>query len=133
MTTKNDIWARVDAYTQKASDNVRTYAIAGLAGVWLFTGLSEGSLTDIQKVPALFIISGGVFAAALAMDVLHYVVGGYAYRRWLLEPAQRAKKDTEDVILPSRVRAWPFTFYYAKLLSCAVAYGFFSVGVFSLY
>ncbi len=69
MTKKQDVWDRVDTYTKTASDNVRTYALAGLGIVWLFTGLSNGKLTDIEAVPTLFVWSAGFFGGALVLDV----------------------------------------------------------------
>ena len=64
-----------------ASDITRQLAFAAIAVIWLFkTGAPAGQIT----VPSVLIFPGILIVAALAADLLQYVVasliwGGYAY------------------------------------------------------
>lgn len=109
------LWQRHKGLSGKASDHVRTSALAGLAVAWLFAGGSGGDLGKLATAPTGLLIAAAVFAASLAADILHYFVGAWVFRRLARECEDAGKVQDDQVEVPRWVPRVPYIFYNIKV------------------
>jgi len=133
--TIGDLYQEYRGYSAKASDGVRTLAIAGIAAVWLFTGATEGSLARIGDTPPLLLLAGVLFGLSLMFDVLHYVGGAYAYRRVARTGERVIHERKEDLRLDSEAEVpdWlprvPAAFFLAKIIALFLGWASFTAAL----
>lgn len=107
-----------DVFSSAASASARRLAFAGIAIVWLFrTGEGMGSkLPDPLLLPVL------LFAATLALDLLHYLVATVIWSVFC------RLKENQEVCSGTPLDApawfnWPTNlFFYSKIASVALGY-----------
>jgi hypothetical protein len=121
MTLLKDVRQRYYALTTKASEAVRTSAIAGLAAVWLFSGSSTG-LSRLATAPDSLMLAGGLFALSLAFDILHYFAGGWTWRIYVRGQERKGKHDEDDLTWPRWIPAIPEILYTMKTVCLFVGY-----------
>jgi len=104
----------------KASDVTRTAALAGIGIVWVF----RTDPTTVPAIPQQLLTPLLLFAAALAADLLHYVVGAMiwgTFHRYhesrLTDPGQDPKISHPFYL------AYPiFLFFYSKIAFSIAGY-----------
>ncbi len=79
-------------HTTKASDVARQLAMAGLAIVWIFK-IGDGNKI---KIPDDLLYPLGMFALALSLDLLQYIVASIILGRFYKKNEQRYKATSED-------------------------------------
>jgi hypothetical protein len=127
LTTLAKAWTRYDLVTKQASDQARLLAVAGVGAVWLFTGANTGSLDKITGTPRGFVLAGIFFAAAVAIDLLQYIVGSIVLRHWIHEVGkQNPPADQEIGEVPDYVSGVPRWMYYGKASLLFIGYGVFA-------
>ena len=122
-------WKR-DA-SEKASAQLRSLALAGLAVVWLFAGpFFKGTVPD-KPDKALF-VAGALLIVALAFDVLQMVartlILDVVYDRVEKTPEAQAALAAGEDIEVTGVGEWlnliTGALFYLKVVTLAVGYGF---------
>lgn len=119
----SELWQRRDLLSGKASDHVRTSALAGLAVAWLFAGASEGDLSKLATAPKGVLVAAGLLAAGLAADILHYYLGAWAFRHLAKDYESKGKVDTDLVEVPLWVPRVPNGLYNLKVPLLFVGWG----------
>lgn len=117
-----EVWSRHQFFSGKASDHVRTSALAGLAVAWLFTGASEGDLTKLETAPEGLLLAAGLFAASLAADILHYFLGAWKFRKLAKTYEAAGKTDADLVEIPLGVPRVPYVAYNVKVWLLFIGY-----------
>jgi hypothetical protein len=126
VTTLEKAWPRLDVVTKQASDQARLLAVAGVGAVWLFTGANSGSLDKITGTPRGFVLAGIFFAAAVAVDLLQYLVSSILLRHWLLSEWEKKRPPKEEIDVPDYVSIAPRWMYYGKASLLLIGYGVFA-------
>lgn len=87
----SEYWETFNSYTEKASDQARQFAFAGIAIVWLFAVIKGKGIF----FPSLLYIALIFFVATLTCDLLQYF---YASIAWHIFCSQKEKiyKNKED-------------------------------------
>jgi hypothetical protein len=109
--------------TGKASEHVRTSALAGLAVAWLFTGASEGDLSKLASAPTGLLIAAALFAASLSGDILHYYLQARAFKTVARGYEKKGKVSSDQVELRTWVPGVGYFFYNAKVILLFAGYG----------
>jgi hypothetical protein len=115
-----DIYQRYYDDTARASESVRTLALAGLAASWLFGG---GDRIDLEhlNISRPLLLAGALFASTLVVDLAHSVVGGVLYR-WYARRMETTVDPDDTVEVPAWLPRVPTSFYYAKIVLLAAGY-----------
>lgn len=122
MATVQQMWAKRDTYSARASEIARTLCLSGLAVVWIFrTPTPSGS----TLTPALLWASG-LIVTALFLDLLQYVVGSdrsaRIARRRERELKAAKKPANTPVFYPRRHAAPMRALWWAKIVIVLVAW-----------
>ncbi len=119
--TIDDYKADYYYFTGKASEIVRSLALAGIAVVWIFKSSGE----TITIAGPLFIASKW-FIIALALDLTQYVAGSiiwYFYYKYLEKLIKRKViNPKEDIKAPSILPFIINIFFLFKVLASIIAY-----------
>lgn len=120
------MWTRRGEYTAKASDTVRNSAIAGLAGVWLFSGTSAHGLSALSAAPWGLLVAGALFACSLAADILHYFVAAEVFYSLATAKEEELGGYDPDAEAPVTKRdlVWPTRLYTGKVFALFSGYLF---------
>ena len=107
-------------YSAKASDVSRQLAFAGLAVVWIFkTDVKNGG----PKIPTEFVPATIVLILALTFDLFQYVSATVVWGIFNRGKEKAGTKLTDEFGAPRAIN-WPAnSFFTAKLIALAVAYG----------
>jgi hypothetical protein len=107
-------------FSDKASDLARHLAFAGIAVIWIFK--TEGK--QIPSIPAGLMLPLILFALALALDLLHYIVATIiwgSFHRYH-EKIMKKKISDPDVAAPKYFN-WPtLSLFGLKVASVISAY-----------
>ncbi len=102
----------------KASDVSRQLSFAGIAFIWIFKSEKGGSLSISPDLlwPAL------LFAGALALDLMHYVLGSLIWGVFARYREYKGNKDEDELDAPAYFN-WPTLFcFWAKVIFVVTAY-----------
>ena len=116
-----DACGHYEYFSGEASKLARQLALAALAVVWIFkTDVAGGG----YRVPATLKPAALAAVMALMFDVLQYGYGALFWG-WYHRSKERQHLKPDDEFEPPREVNWPtLTFFWAKLVAIAVAYGF---------
>ena len=91
-----DVWQQYDFYSARVSETVRSLSFSLLGAIWL---LAKGDLANLHGglVDALVLL-----LAALSMDFLQYLAGGWVYGR-ASDAAERREQGAQAEI---RIATW---------------------------
>jgi hypothetical protein len=109
--------ATADYFTGKASEVSRQLAFSGIAVVWIFKHGENVAST----VPSPLIGPLLLFAASLALDLLHFVYGGIAwsvFRRYHELHKPQGEKDPD--VHASRFINWPTWLFFILKIACTL-------------
>lgn len=104
----------------KSSDVARQLAMVGVALIWIFKKEVQAQivLPGQLKLPAL------LFVASLTFDILQYLSATAIWGSFHRLKERMGISEDQDVQIP-RFLNWPALFFFwGKLTSCIVAYGF---------
>lgn len=108
--------------SQRASDNARQLAFAGIAFVWLFKAESAG----VEGVPAQLYLPALLFAVCLFLDFCHYVIATAVWGSYT-RLKERAGVQLNDALEAPRSMNWPaIGFFWAKQV--ALGWGYIELG-----
>ncbi len=109
-------------FSGKASDVARTASLAGIALIWVFK--VDGA--SIPCLPSELVLPAGLFALALAMDFLHYVVAAAIWGLFHRYHERRLTDPEEDpeTTHPSCLEYPILSLFVLKLISVTAAYVF---------
>lgn len=131
MRTLSDADAQSSKYSERASENVRALAFAGLAFVWLIAQkLSE--IHGVLRWAAVLLL------VALFADFIHYVIGWATWDFFILRRTEKALHARGEPIsretpaeYDDSVLRWIDWAYYFKIVAVIAAYGTLLVAVLS--
>jgi len=106
-----------ESYTKGASEGARSLSFAGIAVVWLFKVEQNGAIHLDQAL----IYAGMFFVVALALDMLHYIVGTIVFQIFgnIRHKLHGAARDAEN---PNYVN-WPMdALFWSKLTAVLAGY-----------
>lgn len=104
-------------YSGKASDIARQLALGGIAIIWVFQATDGASRT----LPTELFLPLKLIVAALAADLLQYVIGGLLWSTYHRFKESRSSPDAS--FKAPFVINWPsLGFYYAKVALVGFAY-----------
>jgi hypothetical protein len=109
-------------FTGKASDINRSLGLGGIAIIWIFKTTSDQGLT----IPTALLTPLIWLVAALALDLLQYVVGGiiwlayYRYKEYQIQ--QGTIQPDEDIKAPNVLPLIIHFLYWSKLIATIFAY-----------
>lgn len=109
-------------FSGKASDVARAAAFAGIALIWVF----KIDAKPVERPPNELLIPTGLFALALALDLLHYTTGAITWGLFHRLQEKKLAEPTDDPELshsPWLVRPLSLLFSL-KLMSVMAGYGF---------
>lgn len=105
-------------YTEKASEIVRQLGFAGIALIWLFRDETAGD----PVISAALLPAGLLIIAALASDLLQYVVGSLVWGIYNRRH-ERAGVSEDQEFTAHPMLNWPALFFFwGKIISIVVAY-----------
>jgi hypothetical protein len=113
----NNKKADYEFYTGKTSEINRTFALAGIAIIWIFkTTDSKGQ----YNIPIELLAPLKWFIFALLLDLFHYFVGGLIWWRYFkyYEKKKVSANKKANPIYPNILH----TFYFSKVACCIYAY-----------
>jgi hypothetical protein len=122
VETVKDVWTQYTVFTKSASDGVRSLSLGGLAAVWVFTGATQGTLENVKDTPAGLLLSGVLFASAIALDIAHYAIGSIAYRIYARHHERRGRSGDDAIDVPPWLPGIPRIFFYGKILAVLGGY-----------
>lgn len=105
-------------FSKSASNAARQLSFAGIALIWIFkvdNGISLTVPADLQY-PALLL------AAALAFDLLHYMIGTLVWYFFYRYHEKRNIKEEEKIDAPVELTIIIDTFFWLKLIFVIAAY-----------
>ena len=113
-------------YSQVASNNVKTSAISGVAGVWIVTHPLKDSSSLLSAHHGIFAIAALLFISALFSDLLHNHVGAILTNRRLDEVRElldgdMAARKIEDFPNPKWVTKPIWALYQLKVAAIFAA------------
>jgi hypothetical protein len=112
-----DAVAQIDAYSRRASENVRSLVLAGLAFVWLLA-------RDLSGVRGDLLVAASLLLLALFADFAHYFIGAL---RWDLF-VRRVEREDETVTSDTPIAVEDdlsrpiYLAYYVKIAITVAAY-----------
>ena len=105
-------------FTEKSSDSARQIAFSGIAIIWVFVKLGNGS---VQMSCWLF-YSLLLFALSIATDLFHYFYAGKVWHKEYIKFENRNYGDNRLVEVPSKITERIHCIYKLKLAFLAVGY-----------
>ena len=116
----SDVRQSYDYFSGRASDLARQLSFAGIAVIWVFRRETESGLA----IPATLVWPALYFCAALAFDLLHYIVATIAWGTFHRINEMKLKKaDADPALTAPRYINWPQTiFFLLKLVAVAIGY-----------
>jgi hypothetical protein len=114
-------WQTYYDFSGKASDVGRSLAFAGIAVVWVF---KTGSVAQVP--PRGLLLPLALFAVALLLDLLHYVVAAFIWGIFSRYKEKRLPEDKreEDFDAPPALNYPASVLFILKLLVLVVGYLF---------
>jgi hypothetical protein len=117
----SDVRSASDTFSGKASEIVRSLALAGIAVIWVFkTDGQDGTINLPSK------LWWGAFAiiSAVGFDLLHYITGSLTWSifHWYKEKRQKTKETTE-FDAPNQINLGTVVCFWAKIVAIAIGYG----------
>ena len=80
-------------YSGKVSEITRQLAFAGIALIWLFKKESAGQFS----VPRELIMPGALIVAALALDLVHYIIGSVVWFVFYREQEKIGRSEEKEI------------------------------------
>lgn len=131
MRTLSDADEQSSTYSQRASENVRSLAFAGLAFVWLVA-------PKLSEIRGLLLWAAVLLLVALFADFAHYVIGWATWDIFILRRTEndlRARGEPISRETPAEyddsVLRWIDRAYYFKIAAVFAAYVVLGVAVVS--
>jgi hypothetical protein len=115
------VFERYYELSRKASESVRTLALAGLAAVWLFSGGDQTDINDLN-IPRALLVGGALFVTALTLDLLHSTVGSFMYGTWARRKVGSGIELDAGVELPSWLARVLWLFFVGKTSALIAGY-----------
>jgi hypothetical protein len=113
-------------FSGKASDAARSAAFAGIAIAWLFRNETPGSA---PRLPQELLLPTILLAAAIAADLLHYVIAAVVWGSFHRQEEKKLKDVNEDPDLSHPL--WRYnvvaSMYWIKLLLVIGGYAFLCI------
>ena len=118
-------------FSGKASDVARTAAFAGLGLVWIF----RQDKGNVPTLPERLVLPTCLFAIAIALDLLQYVVGSLTWGIFFRHHERKLKHTGQDPELDhSPMLLWPMEILYlGKIALIFIAFGFVVAYLFSVW
>ncbi len=115
-------------FSAKASELSRQLSFAGIALIWVFRFENGGPLA----VPAPLLLPALLFCAALALDLLHAVLGTLIWGAFARYHERKGTSDDGEIDSPAYFN-WPTLLcFWGKVVAVALAYAFLFKYVLSL-
>ncbi len=105
-------------HSGKASDSARNLAFAGIAIVWLFRA---GSGLD-SPLPNPLLLPILLFAATLALDLLHYLVASVTWSVFCRIKEKKEIPEEAELDAPPQLNWAPLFLFYLKIASVMSGY-----------
>lgn len=117
-------------FSGKASDTARGLAFAGIAVVWVFR--VDGSGDVATMLPADLLRALGMLVAALALDLMQYVVAAAIWGSFSRLKETQLGKEYEGELSAPRYLNWPgLACFWGKLAALVSAYAMLSLAIWS--
>lgn len=117
------------SFSSRASDISRQLSFAGIALIWIFKSDRGGPLS----IPLDLLWPAFLFASALALDLLHYIIGTFIWGRFYHYHENKGMKDTEELDAP-RYFIWPISScFWGKLAAVLAGYTLILKYVYTLF
>lgn len=133
MPTYLQIQERFERDSRRASEAVRTSALAGVGAVWIVSQTHKDGSATIFSHSRYFEFAALLFIIALALDLLHSFASSIVF--WKLAQDLDAKygDDEEGLNSEHRLPKWavriPWWFYFLKAIGLTVATVLLCIGV----
>ncbi len=114
----SDARSAYDAFSSKASEISRQLSFAGIALIWIFKA-KNGSPVE---VPPALILPAALFAAALALSLLHAAYGAAAWGIFHRHHEKRDITEANELKAPVWINWLSLTFFWSSISCVVVAY-----------
>jgi hypothetical protein len=102
----------------KASDIARQLSFAGIALIWVF----RDGAPDPTSLPRVLLLPTTLLIAALACDLLQYIIGTAVWGAFARHQEKNGKKPDSALLAPGYFN-WPALFFFwSKLVNVLAAY-----------
>lgn len=133
MPTYKDIQDRFASDSRRASEGVKTSALAGVAAVWIVSQTHKDGTATLFSHSRYFEFAALLFIISLALDLFHAFASSFVF--WKLTQDLDAKYENDKVGLNSehRLPTWatwiPWSFYVLKAIALLTATILLCLGV----
>jgi len=117
-----DVRTTFDTFSGKASEIVRSLALAGIAVIWVFK--TDGQ-DGVINLPGPLWWGALAIVVAVGFDLLHYVAGSLTWGIYHWYKEQKTKtKETETFEAPDMINLGAYIFFGLKIVAIGIGYGF---------